>query len=422
MQMVLLLGGSSVSAYTDWHDPSRVYENVVYDKDYRTVQFYKGSWEMNFPTLTLQQTSLLTLEFDKLGDEAPDLAVRIIHCNADWRPSELIPVEYMEGLETYPIRNITVARTVLQPFVHYEIKLPRPGMRFKKSGNYAIVVYKDDGSDVPILVRRLPVMEPGFNVAPDLGLTQGGQNVRFRFQQLNFDVLFNSVQVTDPKQIKTTILQNFNWKTAIHSLKPQFFAPMKATYAYDASNDFPGGNEFRLMDLRSTRLRPNPRMTGITFTDTGTTVILEVNQPRAYNFYQSELDFNGAYFIDNREYNDADLESDYLGVRFRLKMPEYKDGSLVYVYGQLSDWELLPRTRMYYDQRSGMYQTDILLKQGVYDYKYVLKKPNGEMDEAAIEGSFFETENAYSILVYHRGFGDRYDRLLAIRHINFYER
>ncbi|MFW5658957.1 MAG: type IX secretion system plug protein domain-containing protein [Bacteroidota bacterium] len=421
--LLLSLQPALAWALTDWHDRNRLYENTIYDSDYRTVQFYKGEWEMNFPTLTMQQTSRLTLEFDKLGDEAPDLAIRIIHCNADWRPSELIAVQYLEGMETYPIRDVTVARTVLQPFVHYQIQLPQPGMRFKKSGNYAIIVYKDDGSDTPVLVRRLPVMESGFSIVTDLGLAQGGAATRFRLQQLNFEVLFNNVQVIDPaKQIKTTILQNFNWHTAVTNLNPQFFAHGKAIYAYDASNNFPAGNEFRLIDLRSTRLRPNPRMTNISFSDSGTTVFLEVNRPRSFNFYQSELDFNGGFFIDNREYNDADLESDYLSVRFRLAMSEFQDGSEVYVYGGLSDWELLPRTKMFYDQQSRMYQTEVLLKQGIYDYKYVVRRPDGTMDEAAIEGDFFETENAYTILVYHRGFADRFDRLLGMRHINFYER
>lgn len=36
---------------------------------------------------------------------------------------------------------------------------------------------------------------------------------------------------------------------------------------------------------------------------------------------------------------------------------------------------------------------------------------------AQAEGNFYETENEYLILVYHRAFGERYDRLIGMQQV-----
>ncbi len=56
----------------------------------------------------------------------------------------------------------------------------------------------------------------------------------------------------------------------------------------------------------------------------------------------------------------------------------------------------------------------LLLKQGVYNYRYLfLPAFNEQFDMAEIEGSHSETGNEYLILFYHRPPGTRYDRLLG---------
>jgi hypothetical protein len=56
----------------------------------------------------------------------------------------------------------------------------------------------------------------------------------------------------------------------------------------------------------------------------------------------------------------------------------------------------------------------LLLKQGVYNYRYLfLPAFNEQFDIAEIEGNHYETGNEYLILFYHRPPGTRYDRLLG---------
>ena len=53
------------------------------------------------------------------------------------------------------------------------------------------------------------------------------------------------------------------------------------------------------------------------------------------------------------------------------------------------------------------------------NYLYVLKEKGKKAgDESIVEGSHWETENQYTILVYYHGTGSYYDRLIAVNFIS----
>ena len=55
-----------------------------------------------------------------------------------------------------------------------------------------------------------------------------------------------------------------------------------------------------------------------------------------------------------------------------------------------------------------------MIKQGFYNYTYVLVNKEGQINNHKIEGSFFQTENDYTVIVYYRKFGDRYDQVIGL--------
>ena len=74
---------------------------------------------------------------------------------------------------------------------------------------------------------------------------------------------------------------------------------------------------------------------------------------------------------------------------------------------------------MQYNPESGRYETMLRLKQGFYNYKYVaVDKTTKELDEGAISGDFWQTENNYKVLVYYRDLGARFDRLIGFGEAN----
>ncbi len=90
-----------------------------------------------------------------------------------------------------------------------------------------------------------------------------------------------------------------------------------------------------------------------------------------------------------------------------------QDGN-VYIGGGLSNWQFTESNKMKYDAASSAYRGTLLLKQGIYNYRYMfLPDDKGTFDLSEIEGSHYETENEYLILFYHRGPGVRYDKLVG---------
>ncbi len=82
----------------------------------------------------------------------------------------------------------------------------------------------------------------------------------------------------------------------------------------------------------------------------------------------------------------------------------------------MNDWE--PREAFRMEKKSeGNYTTSVLLKQGYYNYYYAVVGPGG-IDIQKMEGSWTDTENDYQALVYFRGFGDIYDRVVGFSSFN----
>jgi hypothetical protein len=76
---------------------------------------------------------------------------------------------------------------------------------------------------------------------------------------------------------------------------------------------------------------------------------------------------------------------------------------------------------MKFNEEKGIYETDMVLKQGYYDYQYATReqiKGKRQFVLSKTENDTWETENSYMVLVYYRQLGGRYDELYAVRQVN----
>ena len=76
-------------------------------------------------------------------------------------------------------------------------------------------------------------------------------------------------------------------------------------------------------------------------------------------------------------------------------------------------------SKMTYNYNRLGYEAVLYLKQGYYNYEYVLSddsKSGG--DETVTEGNHWDTENDYCIYVYHHKFGTYYDQLIGYKKVN----
>ena len=73
---------------------------------------------------------------------------------------------------------------------------------------------------------------------------------------------------------------------------------------------------------------------------------------------------------------------------------------------------------MTYNPDTYKYECKAYLKQGYYNYTYILVDKNNPSVRTELEGNYYETENAYTILVYYKSFTDRSDQLIGIANID----
>jgi hypothetical protein len=141
-------------------------------------------------------------------------------------------------------------------------------------------------------------------------------------------------------------------------------------------------------------------------------VILKTANLRANKPWFSKTDLNGNYYIDKEKSDDRHTEADYVYVHFILELPSVYSANMVYVAGVFNDWSKDEASLMKLNPENGLFEITLLLKQGLYDYCFMTENSETRnIDEMEIEGSFYETENDYSIFVYFHDQFKRYDRL-----------
>jgi len=111
--------------------------------------------------------------------------------------------------------------------------------------------------------------------------------------------------------------------------------------------------------------------------------------------------------------NNQDIEAEYARMHFKLQFYEDIGDKEIHVYGNFNNFAIDENTMMKYDEKSDSYRNENLFKQGFYNYKYVLVDKDGSIEPGAIGGNFWQTENDYTVLVYYRDLGGRFDRIIG---------
>jgi hypothetical protein len=234
-------------------------------------------------------------------------------------------------------------------------------------------------------------------------------------QQVNIIVNFPALKANDPyRDFSTFILQNGKWINAKTNLKPDFIGSDELKFnSLSTKTIFPGGNEYRYFDIKSIRYQ-SEFVRKIDFVGSAYHVLLFPSENREFKPYFYWQDFNGKYYVAIQEGRDMDTDADYVYVYYTLPAPYKIDGGNIYVSGAMNNWAFNLDNKMTYDPARAEYQCTMLLKQGWYNYEYIfLREGEKPVEPSLFEGSHYETENDYLILVYYRSQRDRYDRLVG---------
>ncbi|MEQ9466366.1 MAG: DUF5103 domain-containing protein [Ekhidna sp.] len=375
--------------------------------------------ELENPVINLNERDQLIMTFDLLTDQFENLSAKIFHCNKDWDKSVLRDMEFLSQINNYRITDFNYSNNTVQPYINYQFQIPKPTI----SGNYVVAVFRRANPDDVLLTRRFMVVNPVASIGQTVRVSTT-INKRDENHQIEFDIRYGNLLVNAPtKDISPVILQNHNWYTAIKDIPPTLVRANDGSLEFrhlDLKTNFPGWNEFRFADLRTLNVSGR-NVARITNTGQEIMAPLKLDGTRGPIPYTLNFqDINGNYLIQNDDPGEGILNADYANVQFSLKS-EPINGD-VYVVGQFNNWRLTDINRMKYTTQNGLgrYETTIPLKQGYYEYLYYVD--SDELPPYHFEGSHFQAEDEYEILVYYRKPGNVNDELIGYKRFRSIER
>ena len=355
--------------------------------------------------------SPIVLEFDDISASEEDYYYKITHYNHDWTPSILTKNDYLIGTDNQRIIDYENSLTTLQSYSHYRLAIPNAFTKgITASGNYMMSIYDDD--DELVFQRPFMVFEPGTQVgvtvkrARDLKLINTSQRVQFFIDTDRF--VFQNVN----RALHTVIYQNGDMYSPLRGLKPQYNLANRQIYNYDQEAAFYAGNEFLAFETRDYRA-PTAQVNRVNLEEDGLYhAYLFTDVPRYDRGYTFNPDINGNFAITTLTNEQVHRQAEYIWVHFSIVSPELPQGEEMHIYGNWNGYNLSDDSRMTYDKKLGMYTNQLLLKQGFFNYRYVIKTEDAVLP-GAISGNYSNTENAYAVLAYYREPGGRADRLIG---------
>tara|TARA_R110002049_G_scaffold3098_4_gene24350 strand:+ start:154 stop:1410 length:1257 start_codon:yes stop_codon:yes gene_type:complete len=374
----------------------------------KTITFNSNTTQGQLPILKLGET--LGLEFDALTADEEDFYYVIEHFEFDWTPSSLVKAEYLKGLDNQRILTYENSFNTYQIYSHYNLTIPNTHtLALLKSGNYMISIYDD--YDELMFSRKFMIYEDIANVGVSI---KRSRDVKLISEKQSVDMVISTdgMNLNNPLEtIKTLIIQNNNLNTTISNLKPQYTLGNELIYRYDTESAFWGGNEYWNYENKDVRAA-NVGVQFIELKDLYNNY-LYTNISRKDKPYTYNPDINGNFLVTAIDSENVDVEADYTMVHFSLLQDEIKNKD-IHIYGNFNAFAIDPLTKMEYNSERQRYEKVLLLKQGFYNYKYVVvDRASGAIDEGAISGNFWQTENNYKVLVYYKDLGSRYDRLIG---------
>lgn len=362
------------------------------------------------PVMRLCSEDRLEITFDEIGDDNSFLEYRLLHCNADWQPSSLLDSEFLAGFNAVRIEDYAFSAATFVHYVNYRIEIPNEETGILRSGNYLLQVYNPDEPDETLLQARFRVSEnsativSGYNARTDLGFNDSWQQV---WATATVELGDGSNPYND---YRLEVTQNNDDRTRRTLPVPSRVNGNQLVYDHNPQLIFPAGNEYLRFESLSNQFA-GMKVDSLRYEGTNYHVWLKPDYPRAEREYQFDRTQHGRFIV--REYNstDSNIGADYITVHFLLEMDRLP-GAEIYVDGEMTNGLLTDRNRMEYDGTKGVYTLQLPLKQGAYNYRYLVKDLDGKVK--SLDGDKWETGNQYEVSLWKRRPGDRADSLIGV--------
>ncbi|MBR1631119.1 MAG: DUF5103 domain-containing protein [Paludibacteraceae bacterium] len=404
-------------AVRSWSTPM---QTAVLAADVQTLRLsYADSERMvERPFLMLGGTEQVMISFDQMSHDVRNYSYRLVHCNADWTPSDLQQHEYQQGMPLNDITDYQTSLATTQPYTHYWLKLPNEDVDFRVSGNYVVQIFEDNDPELVVAQVCLCVVMPQVEIRMD---ARANTDIELsgRYQQLDIDIMLNGLMPHDvTTEMQLVVEQNGRLDNRVSLRQPNYITPRLLQYKNNRQLIFEGGNEYRRFDIASTYLY-GVGVEHIEYDGAAYHAYLEPCLLNTGRSYQTDYDVDGRYVINaERVHYDVDTEADYIWVHWFVPTKTPWLDSRLYIGGDLCFNTLSAENMMQYKAKEGGYVFTKLLKQGGYNYQlWLQQKGRKAATTQRTEGSYWQTENEYTAYLYYRPQGERYDQLIGIQRL-----
>ena len=390
--------------------------NTVLVPNIHTLQAnLNGEWGEP-PVLLHGGSSVLEISFDDLQHNFVRYEYNIVHCNADWTESDLIPTEYMTGFNGQPIEDYEVSMNTMMEYNHYTFTIPNEQVQLTLSGNYRIDIINDDDDDQIVAQVFFSLLEPRVGISINVS---GNTDIDTweSHQQVDLTVNYQGYRLQTPSEdLYVVVTQNRRWDNRAEDIRPTYLRAGELIYTHNPKLIFEGGNEYRRFEILDEYV---PTMHVYSMSYNAPYYHATLFDDKVRTSYLFDKDQNGRYWIRNGNNVNNDTESDYFYTHFKLVTPALPGGDL-YLNGDLTGGLFKEENKMTYNIIDHCYEIVKPLKQGSYNYQYLFVY-DGETEGHSIpsEGSFHQTENEYWVYIYHRPFGERYDKLVGFQRYTY---
>lgn len=384
----------------------------VFNEYIKSLQINVNGDPFADPVVVLGSADQFFISFDHLSEDREYFRYSLTHCNASWRPSGLVDSEFLDGFNEGTIDTYDFSHATLVHYVHYTLAFPNEDVYPTISGNYLLKIYPENDPDSIVAQCRLMISEATAPIAIRAA-SQTDVDYNQSHQQLTIEVETERAMVEDPFNDLIVIAgQNGRLDSEVAFRQPLRASGTRVIYEHQPPLIFEAGNEYRRFETVNEQY-PGMRVAGIEFHEPYYHYILYTDQSRAKEEYLYDQTQHGRYFIREYYSDNSDVEADYGVVHFTLDYPE-EPGAMIFIDGDFVQRRFDDNSRMYYNHATGLYERAMLLKQGAYNYQYLIV-PRGASRgyTSSIEGDKYQTINEYSVRVYHRRRGERYDRLIG---------
>lgn len=393
----------------------------INDDNIRSLQVVANHKWMELPIMVLNDGKMC-IDFDDLTHTYRRLTYRLVHCEADWKPSVgLFESDVVDGfIAGNTIDDVKESILTNTLYTHYHLDIPNDKCCPKLSGNYRLSVYDEDdnSADRPLLTACFMLTEPAENsMGVRLNITtQTDQSINREHQQAEMQVDYGNYMVSNPQQqIKTVVLQNRNWLDARWNSKPQYVMSNSLRWAHNQNYIFWAGNEYRKFEILSTDVT-TMGVDKISWDGKNFHANLFPTTPFLNYLYDEDAD--GAFLIRNSDNVDINTTSDYILTHFQLNTP-FPYPYRIFLNGDWTYDRLLPAYEMTYNTAGGYYEAVVPLKLGYYNYQFLATDEQGRLSSFRVDNSHYQTENSYQALVYFRPQGGRTDKLVGYANVRF---